>query len=358
MKKIVVFLSKKSVVKNSWVWKYWFLYYENLKDKYEIELFYQPENTGILWRFFVLNRIIKNKYNQHVKIFTDENFLPSLRKNIAVNSVVIVHHYPFLTKVTNLKEYLVKILSWFSFKKLRYIDAIVTVSDFTYTTLTQTLWIDSKKIKIIQNPIDHKTYFPLWESDLKKNRDYLSRKFDVNYEKSVILFVWSDESRKNFQTVIRALNNVENTQLIRIWKKVSPAEWEKIQSLLACSDIDLLTLENVDELDLIKFYQTSNIFVFPSLFEWFWRPPIEAQACGCPVISTHSWALGEVIWESAFILKNPIDHVALRNLIIFVLKNSESKDSYVQKGVENANRFWIIQNLIRWEELLNQQINS
>lgn len=74
MKKIVVFLSKKPIVARSWVGKYLFDYFNTLDKEYTVEYVYQPDETTIYWRFFILPKIIERDYKWYVKVFLDELF--------------------------------------------------------------------------------------------------------------------------------------------------------------------------------------------------------------------------------------------------------------------------------------------
>jgi hypothetical protein len=83
-----------------------------------------------------LPRIIKKRYKNYIKIFFDENFLISVRPKYAKNTIAIVHHYPFKTKVTNIKEHMVRWLSFMTFNTiLRKIHHIVVVSNKTKDVL-------------------------------------------------------------------------------------------------------------------------------------------------------------------------------------------------------------------------------
>ena len=106
-------------------------------------------------------------------------------------------------------------------------------------------------------------------------------------------------------------------------------------------------IENMS--DFIWFYNIADVFLFPSLFEWFGRPPIEAQACWCPVISSREWALLEVLWNSAILLNNPesVDEITKK------LKSFDKvKSDKINLWFKNIQRFNLNNNIKKWEKLV------
>ena len=101
--------------------------------------------------------------------------------------------------------------------------------------------------------------------------------------------------------------------------------------------------------DLVRFDNIADIFVFPSLFEWFWRPPIEAQACGCPVISSDKWGLKEVLEDSAIILQDPEN---TEELLWKIWEISHKEENLIKKWKKNIQRFSLENNIEKWSNPL------
>ncbi|MFZ4461389.1 MAG: hypothetical protein ACOYN2_02345 [Patescibacteria group bacterium] len=158
MKKIVVFLSKKPVVARSGVGKYLFDYFNTLDKEYEVEYVYQPDETTIYWRFFILPKIIERDYKGYVKVFLDELFLTAINSKNSEDTVAIVQHYPYLSPVGNLEDFLIKVLTYFYFKRLKYVTHIVSGSEFTKGILTDYLKVPAKKITTISSAFDPVVY--------------------------------------------------------------------------------------------------------------------------------------------------------------------------------------------------------
>ena len=314
MKKIVIFVTKKSLFTNSWVGKYIWNYIPFLKENFDVEVFYQPEEhwmiSWLFWRFFTLPKIIKREYKDYIKIFFDENFLISARRKYAKDTIAIVHHYPFKTKVTNLKEHMVRWLSFVTFNTiLRKIPNIIVVSNKTKDVL-KSIWIKEKYITVIPNSVDLSCYKVLNEGEKTNKKEIISKKYKGPVDKKWLLYVWSNESRKNLLTLFKVLSKLPDDYiLVRVWKDWSIEELEKMNKIIDENNLKnrYYHLQDLSEEDLISLYQISDIYLMPSLYEWFGRPIIEAQACWCPVISTKCWALEEVCGDWAILINNPMD---------------------------------------------------
>jgi glycosyltransferase involved in cell wall biosynthesis len=94
----------------------------------------------------------------------------------------------------------------------------------------------------------------------------------------------------------------------------------------------------IDEADLPACYQLAEVFVFPSLYEGFGLPPLEAMACGAPVVSSHSSSLPEIV-GGAGLLFDPTDTAALTETLQRVLSQPELRRDLAQRGLAQAKKF-------------------
>ena len=97
-------------------------------------------------------------------------------------------------------------------------------------------------------------------------------------------------------------------------------------------------LGRVSDEELINVYQNADFFIFPSLYEGFGIPPLEAQACGCPVISSNAASLPEVL-EDSVLYFDPYDIDDIRNCIERIATNEDLKKTLIEKGLQNLERF-------------------
>lgn len=266
-------------------------------------------------------------------------------------SIFIVHDIRNFDNSTKNKTLLQKIyfkLVLKSLSNLKKAEKIVTPSEFTKNKIIETFWIKWDKIHIIYNSID---------TDVFKVIEWINKKeFLGNYwiktNKKILLNVWSEESRKNIITILKAMKELDDYIFIKIWRPIIKQNREEHLKFIKNNKIEnkvfFIDFVETNE-DLVKFYNIANVFIFPSLFEWFWRPPIEAQACWCPVISSDKWWLKEVLLDSTIMLKRPEDK---DELLWKISSISRMKNKIVQLWLENIKRFSLEWNIDSWKGLL------
>jgi glycosyltransferase involved in cell wall biosynthesis len=93
-----------------------------------------------------------------------------------------------------------------------------------------------------------------------------------------------------------------------------------------------------DDIDLPYLYNLAEIFLFPSLYEGFGLPPLEAMQSGIPVIASNTSSLPEVIGDAGILLA-PEDHEGSATAILELLGDSRKRSDLVQKGLKQAKRF-------------------
>ena len=97
-------------------------------------------------------------------------------------------------------------------------------------------------------------------------------------------------------------------------------------------------LGRVSDNDLIRYYSNAVAFIFPSLYEGFGIPVLEAQACGCPVISSNSSSLPEILGDSA-LMCDPNNTNEFANAVLKLVNHKSLKEILIDKGYENIKRF-------------------
>ncbi|MDA8405834.1 MAG: glycosyltransferase family 1 protein [Deltaproteobacteria bacterium] len=113
-----------------------------------------------------------------------------------------------------------------------------------------------------------------------------------------------------------------------------------IQALVAGSNAEkrIKFLGSVDDEDLVSLFQTARALIFPSLFEGFGLPVIEAMACGCPVITSTRGSLGQVAGNAALIV-NPESVDEISDAILILENDEPLRQSLIKKGSERAQQF-------------------
>ncbi len=214
---------------------------------------------------------------------------------------------------------------------------IVTISKFTKKELIELKLCEPDKIEVIPNGVDKK-FSPI----SKKEFEEIKKKYKIDY-KNYFLFVGTLEPRKNIQTLLKAYlhylkltNNPLPLILIggRGWKD------SYFSSLLdkAIGSGYVRYLGYIKENELIKFYGGARGFIFPSFYEGFGLPPLEAMACGTPVIASNVSSIPEVV-EDAGMLISPYEVEGFS----YALKKLEEDEEFClhlsKKGLLQAKKF-------------------
>jgi glycosyltransferase involved in cell wall biosynthesis len=108
-------------------------------------------------------------------------------------------------------------------------------------------------------------------------------------------------------------------------------------------------------------YNAAKLFVYPSFYEGFGLPPIEAMACGVPVITSNTTSLPEVVGNGAFLV-NPKDQDDLCQAMLNILSDSTFKNKLISSGIQRASQLsWkktAIDTIVIYNKILGKRINS
>lgn len=229
----------------------------------------------------------------------------------------------------NIKRRLYSLLDRKGIKKAVH---IICPSNFTKQEVIRYLGIDSEKISVVYNGIDHDLFKP------QKNES-----IELDY----ILFVGSEQPRKNLETLLKAFYKVKKDNRFRKLKllKVGNPEKEKYRkkTLRIINELglkkDVLFTGYVKFEELPIYYSNAKCFVLPSVCEGFGLTPIEAMACGCPVIVSGAGSLPEVVGDAGIIIKNPHDVDGFAEAIKELLTNDGLREDLIEKGFRRAKLF-------------------
>lgn len=164
------------------------------------------------------------------------------------------------------------------------------------------------------------------------------------------LYVGSREGYKNFDTLLAAFSKVAAADRDAGICLVGPAftadEKKQIAELGLANRIE--NYGAVDDEHLAKLYRHSLAFVYPSLYEGFGLPPLEAMACGTVVIASNRASLPEVVGEAG-LLFDPDSDDKLAEIMNYILENPAARESFVAKGLARSRTF-------SWEKTTNQTV--
>ncbi len=221
-------------------------------------------------------------------------------------------------------------------------DHILTVSQFSKDDIVKIFGIPPQKISVVYSA-PTAAYQPLPKGPIQK---YLGERYGL--KKSYILYAGGLNPRKNvaeliyaYSKVFRELDGFEQLVILGGNGKHT----EQLKLLVQSLDLegDVVFPGFVESIDLPLFYNGANLFVYPSLYEGFGLPPIEAMACGVPVITSNVSSIPEIVGDAA-IQVNPTDTLKLAEAIFKVLNNPELHLTLVKKGLEHCKKYHWRQN--------------
>lgn len=299
--------------------------------------FHFPKGTyakGFFKSFWRTFGIAKETKKQGVSIFHGlSNELPFGLKNVGVKSVVTIHDLIFL-RYPSFYPFIDRHIYSYKFKRAcKKADQVIAISEMTKRDIVSYFDIPQEKINVIYQGCDHS--FAQVASDAKKKEV----KSKYNLPDRYILYVGSIESRKNLLLVVRALGLLkEKIHLIAIGKQTPYAEEVKkeVKSLGLNSTVSLLT--NIPFEDLPTIYQMASLFTYPSFFEGFGIPIIEALHSGIPVIAATGSCLEEAGGpHSIYVDPNNVEQMG--EAITKVLSNPDMANEMIVSGKEYVKRF-------------------
>jgi len=225
---------------------------------------------------------------------------------------------------------------------LRRADALIAVSESTKRTLIKALGLPPERICVIYEAVDHEKFQPMAVPDPFRAKYRLDKGWRY------VLYVGSDDPRKNLRTLVQAFalvrQQVEDAKLLKVGSTCFAQEQARLLSLVAKLGLQeyVLFFNHVPDEDLPLFYNVSDVFVMPSLYEGFGLPMLEAMACGRPVIASDRGSLPEV-GGNAVLTVNPTDVEMLAAQITYLLEDREYAHQLGQAGYQRAQTFQPVQ---------------
>jgi len=221
---------------------------------------------------------------------------------------------------------------------MRKMDYIFTVSHTSKQFLSQVSGLAEGRFRVTYNG----TRFGLTSIDKEVAATIVSEKLGLN--RPFILHVSKYSERKNPWTLLKAFQSViAETASDDLCLVIVGAGWRNgdVQNFVRESGLDgrVILAGFVSERLLNCLYSCAEIFVFPSLYEGFGMPNIEAMSVGCPVITTRAFAIPEIVKDGAMLMDEPSDSVELAEKITYMLRESTTKTQLIRRGVDVARGY-------------------
>lgn len=286
---------------------------------------------GSYWRSFLLKNEAKR-----AKVDIFHGLSHELPKGICsvAKTVVTVHDLIFL----RYPQFYKALDRWIYTKKLRYAckeaDFIIAISEQTKSDLIEFLKVPAEKIVVVYqgcHPNFHRNFS-------KEELSSIRNKY--NLPDQYLLNVGTIESRKNVLLLVKALKEMKNTTIPLVVVGRPTAYLDEVKAFIAANGLEkrVQFIHKVSFTDLPAIYQLSSIFIYPSLFEGFGIPLVEAIACRVPVITSTGSCFSEAAGPAAQYV-DPQDMKGMAASIERVLADSSLRESMVEQSTEYIKRF-------------------
>jgi len=324
---------------------------------------YFPGNNYFLYNpkknkktFFVLNntnvfeRNPISKFNQKFKNYWRQNSvvkdlvkdeivlyhglsgeLPSGLSKKGIKSIVTIHDLIFV-RYPKLYSFFDRKIHFYKFKKAAInADLIIAISEQTKKDIITYLHIDASKIVVVYQGCQD--VFKKEYSELEKQ--LVSKKY--NLPQKFVLNVGTIEERKNALTIVKAIKDLD-IDLVLIGKKTDYAD--RIYQYIIENKLEKRVhfLKGLTSTDLAIIYQLATVFVYPSLFEGFGIPIIEALYSKIPVITTENGVFPEAAGPNSLFIE-PFDVKDLSDKIALVLQDSSLASKMKEEGWQFVQQF-------------------
>lgn len=214
---------------------------------------------------------------------------------------------------------------------------IITDSSFSASEINRLLGVPASGIDVVY-PAPAERF--QWQPDRQAEREVLKRH---GIASPFLLAMGSADARKNMGTLIQAYAGLSEAlrsrfPLVIVWTHGAlTARMREVIDKHCMSD-RVHFLSQVSDQDLVALYNAATLFVFPTLAEGFGLPPLEAMACGTPVVASNTTSLPEVLGRAA-ILVEPTNVQAISEAMAAVLTDTSLQSSLRERGLERSQEF-------------------
>lgn len=251
-----------------------------------------------------------------------------------VPSVVTVHDLAFIRFPHTFRSYNRTYLDFATRTSVRRAASICAVSEHTRREVVGLLGVKPERVVVTYNAA--RSHFQ--PPDLATLEQF---RIHQGLPEEFVLYVGTLEPRKNLTTLLDAYARIGRDSSVPLiiggglgW--LYQPFFKHLEALGLRDRVRIVGY--IDEEDLPLWYAAATIFVFPSIYEGFGMPPLEAMACGTPVVTSNSTSLPEVVGDAG-IMVPPTDADALATAILHLLRNPTLRVELRERGIQRAQMF-------------------
>lgn len=283
------------------------------------------------------------------KYISDENIdiyhIPQnglgLSDNLSSHLIITIHDLiPYIMPETVGNGYLKKFISCVP-KSIYKAEKIITVSEYSKKDILRYFPVEEKNVHV--TPLAASRMFRPMNKE--KCRSFIKEKYNIN--SPFILYIGGFSKRKNVESVIDSFINIYKNLPAKFSLVIAGSGKEtlnELKSKVSSSNMenDIIFTGFLEDNMLPVFYNGCSVFVYPSFYEGFGLPPLEAMSCKTPVISSNTSSIPEVVGDSGLLI-NPYSKTELEDAMLKLLSSESLLNSYAEMGYERSKLF-------SWEE--------
>ena len=232
---------------------------------------------------------------------------------------------------------------------------IIAVSEHTKKDIMERYHVPEKKIEVIYEAPDDRYRMIKDEALLKR----IEQKYGIT--KDFLIHVGAIHERRNIISLLKVFKRLKESGRDLQLVLVGSIQWSfidlKRMLLYMGLKSDVIHLEYISDEDLVCLYNAARLFVYPSLYEGFGLPLVEAMACGTPIAASNVSSIPEVVGDAA-VLFDPYNEDEMLDSIRMVIDDKSARDSLISRGLSRVKRYSWTTAAKRTIELYNQAVKG
>lgn len=295
--------------------------------------------SGTLYRLLFCFLPVPYRFFFREKAEVSHFFNFCIPPGVSGKKVVTIHDMAF-RRYPKTVRFRTKMLLRFHLKRtIKRADAIVAVSEFTKQEILHFYHVPEETVFVVPNGVDLTIFHPNYSQD---EVEQVKRSYGISGE--YFLYLGTLEPRKNLLRLIEAYQKLQQERKEAIPKLVLAGGkgWKDQKIFQAAEQLerkgDLLFTGYIKDKEVPLLIKGASVFCFPSLYEGFGMPVLEAMACGTPVLTSNRTALAEVAGEAA-VTVNPESVEALKEGLSRCYLDPALRQSCREKGLKRVQHY-------------------
>jgi len=301
-------------------------------DRRRIACYRLPRLHQLNWMLnqLLLPRLLRR---HNIDLFVATDFQSYIIPPAGVKQIGLAYDLiPFIFPETMAEQPFLTQWGWrFNFRNLRRCSGIIAISESTKQDLVKFLGLPEDTIRVVYPGIDHSLF------NIRNAEQRIPSRYGIAGD--YLLYVGDTEWRKNLRGLLEALAEIPGDMKLVIAGKRAPTDPRLKKWLMETKTADRVILPGfIPDEDLPSLYGHARIFIFPTRYEGFGLPVVEAMACGCPVITSHNSSLPEVAGNAALYV-DPERPENIATGVVRLLDNEILYNGMRSQGLVQARQF-------------------